>query len=211
MVPAATGLMAYGPARAFTFDEAEKLDKVEGNELLSRARQAAASGDTGGARRFIAQALGKGAAPAQVRAAEQVVAQAEEKADQARRAEETRRQAEAEARNRPIAGSTGRQGGDGRTMVHVETDCVTGSACFTSNLTVSGGPGKFERTGASNGFGKIERGGYPTLAGQYTYSFVIAIGSRRCTASGSFTLDGSHGIATLKHYPDCQFSDIRMS
>ena len=204
----AVGLCVPSSSTAFTFEEADKLDKVEGQELLARARKAADSGSTSDARRFIAQALAKGAPPAQIRAAEAVLAQAEDRADKARRAEEARRQAEADRANRPGGGAGGASAGDGRFSVSVEADCVTGAACFVSNLSVSGGPGKFEPGFRGAGSGAVHKWVQPSVVGRYSYSFTLKIGSQSCVASGSFTLDGTRGIVTLRHYPDCRFADL---
>ena len=204
----AVGLCLPSSSTAFTFEEADKLDKVEGQELLARARKAADSGSTSDARRFIAQALAKGTPPAQIRAAEAVVAQAEDRADKARRAEEARRQAEADRANRPGGGAGGAPPGDGRYAVYVEADCVTGAACFASNLSVSGGPGKFEPGHRGSGSGAVRKWVQPSIVGRYSDSVTVKIGSQSCVASGSFTLDGTRGYVKLRHYPDCRFADL---
>jgi hypothetical protein len=212
LLAAATVGLAPPSLHAFSFEEAEKLDRVESTELLARARKAAEGGDTAGARRFVAQARAKGAAPAQIKAVETVVAQAEERAEQARRAEESRRQADAAAAaaNRANGGGGGSGArGDGANYVLVETSCITGAACFVSNLQVSGQPGQFEPSFRAAGSGSIRKGSSSgSLAGQYSYSYVIELASRRCTAAGSFTLDGSKGNVKIGHYPDCRLSSV---
>jgi hypothetical protein len=121
----------------------------------------------------------------------------EARAAEARRAEEARQE---EARRQAAANAANQGGGGSRgspnQWVFVEAECITGGACFESNLQVSGGPGEFK---SSYGGG---------LGGQYSYSFVLKYGSSSCVASGSFAASGGKGNIKIGHYPDCKLSSV---
>lgn len=200
------GLQLGQSACAISFDEADKLDRIEGSELLERARSAANSGQLSTAQSYISQARAKGAAPAQLKAAERVLAVAQAKADEVKRQEEARRQAElAAAQNRGGGGGAGR--GDGANWISVEAECVA-VICNVTNLTIGGGPGRFEPSFRAAYTGAIHKGYNGGLAGQYSYSFAIEKGGRRCIASGSFSANGSQGNIKINHYDDCRLSNV---
>lgn len=197
-------------AQAISFDEAEMLDKVDGGELLSRARDAANSGQFSSARSFINQARSKGAAPAQVKAAETLLANAEAKAEVARRKEEARVQAAAAAATAASAssqaGSVPR--GNAKEWISVEARCVTGGYCIVKDLSISG-PGEFSSHYNRAGSGAIRKGSGDGLVGQYRYSYLIETSARSCVASGSFTVDGTQGNIEIGHFPpslNCGFA-----
>jgi hypothetical protein len=202
-------LLQPNDALAFSFEEAEKLDKIEGGELLSRARDAANSGQFSSARSFINQARSKGAAPAQIRAAEAVLAKAEAKAEEARQQELARAQAAAASASASNQGGSAPRG-NGKDWVSIEAECVSGGYCTAKDLSISG-PGRFELGYNRAGRGAIHKGPGGGLVGNYRYSYLIESSARRCVASGSFTVDGTQGNIKIAHYPpglNCNLSGV---
>ncbi|MBK7001914.1 MAG: hypothetical protein IPH35_18690 [Rhodoferax sp.] len=93
----------------------------------------------------------------------------------------------------------------GCNYIMVEVECVTGSICSMSKLSITGVAGRFESNYGARG--TISRNGSP-LAGRYSYSVNQdgPGGKRICT--GGFDLSGNKKNAILRLYPDCGWQDF---
>ncbi|MFH0780660.1 MAG: hypothetical protein V2B20_01750 [Pseudomonadota bacterium] len=187
-----TGLTPSAPA--FDFDDLEKLEKAEQEDLLAKAGQAARNWNFSSARSLLKQAQQKGYAPTEIQAVEKLIAQNESaKADKDRREEEARQAqiaAQEAERQRASMASSSSSGGGGSSSgwVSVEVRCES-PLCFVRDVNISpvsgsdGGQGKFEK-----GFGYAIRKGYGgRYDGVYDFSvkiepFIIAM---RCVLEGS--------------------------
>jgi hypothetical protein len=84
---------------AFDFDDLEKLEKAEQEDLLAKASQAARNWNFSEATSFLNQARNKGYAPTEIKAVEQLIASNQSaKAEKERREEEARQAAIAAAK-----------------------------------------------------------------------------------------------------------------
>ena len=99
-----------GSAQAFSFDDMERMEQFEQQELLDLAKQAARSWNFSAARNYLEQARNKGFSPNDVEAARRVYQSEYAAYEEKQRREEQERLARAEAeRQRASGGSGGRK------------------------------------------------------------------------------------------------------
>lgn len=99
----------------------------------------------------------------------------------------------------------GRAGAGGKIVVFVEAECVTGRYCPVTRFSITG-PANVEPWGGGGSLKLAARSFGNVPAGRYDYSFVV---NDKCQATGSFIYDGTSQNVTVRHYPDCKFSDLR--
>jgi hypothetical protein len=115
---------------------------------------------------------------------------------------EQRRLAEQQQQQANRQTSSPSSGGDVK-YVQIRAECITGSICPMSNLSINGS-GNYSPGFKGSSFGAIHPNGSNPLAG--SYSFSVLQDKRIC--SGSFHLSGTKGNVTLNLYPECRVAGV---
>jgi len=201
-------------APAFDFDDLEKLEKAEQEDLLAKAGQAARSWNFSSARALLKQAQQKGYAPTEIQAAEKLIAQNESaKADQDRRAEEARQAQiaaqEAERQGAMASASSSGGGGSSAGFVSIKAEMVAG---FTSDYPLtkicvrrgsgSGGGQGYISNECDWPYVMISPGYQNALAGSYRWEAHFGV-KKSISCAGTINV-GTKEQVTIKVYRDCR-------
>ena len=178
----------------FGFDDLDEVMQSEQGELLAKAKEAARNWKFSQAEEYLKQAQQKGYDPDAVTSVTGVIAQNR----RAYEAEQDRKRRE-DARQRTASASSATNGSHpDYVIVNFESVCGLFS-CSDGNLSISGGPGRFETSFSGASSGTIHKG-YNGLAGTYQWSGQVD--NNYC--SGSFNLSGMKGNLFIKVYKDCR-------
>lgn len=197
-----TLLVPCGLQAGFDFDDLEKVEQSEQEELLEAARKAAKGWNFGEAEGYLKQARQKAYAPDDIASVEKLIAdnrQAYAAEQERRRQEEERRRRAEEAR---IAaqqrGSYGGGSGSGSPSYVIVSANFGSPNCYVEKFTLSGGSGQVSSNGSSSA--TIMKGYDGTLAGTYSYSAKTSCGQY---CSGSFRVSGTNGNVNINLTSSC--------